>query len=58
MVCQVGMSSWVVIPHWAPLMCAGVPLQVEHGIELFVANSADMGAGGRVDSFGVLLQKR
>ena len=29
-----------------PFMAAGVSPQVEHGVELFVANSADVGAGG------------
>ena len=39
-------------------MGAAVSLHVEHGVELFVANSADIGGGSGVDSFGVLLKKR
>ena len=45
MVSQVGMISLVVVPCWTFFMGPGVSVQVECGIKLFIANSADMGAG-------------
>ena len=39
-------------------MGAGVTFQVEHCVELFGTNSADIGAGSWVGNFCVLLQKR
>ena len=42
---QVGVISLVVVPCWTFFMGPGVSVQVERGIELFVANSADMGTG-------------
>ena len=40
------------------LVGAGVTFQVEHCVELFGTNSADIGAGSWVGNFCVLLQKR
>ena len=55
---HVGATIRVVIPWRKPLVGERVALQVGRRVKLFVANSADIGGGSGVDSFGVLLKKR